>query len=460
MKRSYYPVWGLLVGFFLTMTSCQIGKKYTRPALDLPQQIASFPADSLSLADMEWWDIYTDSTLQELIRKSLEHNKDMLTAIARIKEMAALKRINIANMLPQLNGKVDVERKFEKSDGGDIKHADSFEAKVLLSWELDLWGNLRWQNDKGIAEYLQSVEARRALEMTIVAEVAQAYFELVAYDNELSIVRRTLSARKEGVHLAKLRFEGGLTSETSYQQAQVELARTATLIPELERKITLKENDIALLAGEYPNRIRRSSIIGSDRLPEFLPVGLPSSLLERRPDLRLAEQQLIAANANVGIAYTNMFPKVSLTGEYGLESSALINMLKSPYGILSGSLLTPLFAMGKNRAQLKAKRAAYEQTCYQYEKSVLIAFKEVHNSITDFNKIREVYASRQTLEQAAKSYVDLAQLQYINGVINYLDVLDAQRGYFDAQIGLSNAARDQRIAIVRLYKALGGGWKE
>lgn len=324
-----------------------------------------------------------------------------------------------------------------------------------MTWELDLWGNLRWAKDKSIAQFLGSIEAQRALKMSIVSEVAQAYFELVALDNELNIVRQTLYARKEGVRLAKLRFEGGLTSETSYQQAQVEYARTATLVPELERKISLKENDIAFLAGEYPHRIQRSILPEEVKLPETLPVGLPSTLLERRPDVREAEQKLIAANASVGIAYTNMFPRLSLTAQYGVESEEFSDFFKSPIHYISGNLLTPLFAMGKYRATLKAKKAAYEQECYSYEKSVLTAFKEARNAIVDFNKIKDIYESRLQLERSSKATMELAQLQYINGVIGYLDVLDAQRSYFDAQIGLSNAIRDKQITLVKLYKALG-----
>ena len=238
----------------------------------------------------------------------------------------------------------------------------------------------------------------------------------------------------------------------------MEYARTATLVPELERKISLKENDIAFLAGEYPHRIQRPILPEEVKLPETLPVGLPSTLLERRPDVREAEQKLIAANASVGIAYTNMFPRLSLTAQYGVESEEFSDFFKSPIHYISGNLLTPLFAMGKYRATLKAKKAAYEQECYSYEKSVLTAFKEARNAIVDFNKIKDIYESRLQLERSSKATMELAQLQYINGVIGYLDVLHAQRSYFDAQIGLSNAIRDKQITLVKLYKALGGGW--
>ena len=454
-----YKLYMAILLFAGILTSCKVGKSYVRPDLHLPDSLAQHQ-DSVSFGDQDWKDIYADSTLCSLIDRALEHNKDMLIAAARVKEMAAQKRISTAALLPDIKGKVTAERELENHGGDAFKKADTFEAQFLVSWELDLWGNLRWARSASIAEYLQSIEAQRALRMTIVAEVAQAYYELVALDTELDIVKQTLKAREEGVRLARIRFAGGLTSETSYRQAQVELARTATLVPDLERKISLKENDIAFLAGEYPNRIARSRLLQEFNFPETLPVGLPSTLLERRPDIRQAEQKLIAANAKVGVAYTNMFPRLALTGGFGTESTSLSELLKSPYAVMEGALLTPIFGWGKNRAALKAKKAAFEGEVHNYEKSVLTAFKETRNAIVNFNKIKEVYELRANLERSAKSYMDLAQLQYINGVINYLDVLDAQRGYFDAQIGLSNAIRDELIAVVQLYKALGGGWKQ
>lgn len=457
MKR--YTMYLYIIGVSLLASSCRLGRHYTRPDLHLPERLDTTDyQDTLSIADMQWWEIYTDTTLQALIEKTLENNKDMRMTAARVKELAAMKRIDFANLLPQLSGNAYAQKEGFNYGGDNYSNDPELGAKLTAKWELDLWGNLRWAKDRSVAQFLGSIEAQRALQMSIISQVAQAYFELVALDNELSIVRQTLNARKEGVRLAKIRFEGGLTSETSYQQAQVEYARTATLVPELERKISLKENDIAFLAGEYPHRVERSILPEEVKLPEYLPVGLPSTLLERRPDVREAEQKLIAANAAVGIAYTNMFPKLSLTAQYGYECEELSDLLKSPIHFINANLVGPLFAMGKNRAALKAKKAAYEQECYSYEKSVLTAFKDAQNAIVDFNKIKEIYESRLQLERSSKATMELAQLQYINGVIGYLDVLDAQRNYFDAQIGLSNAIRDKQITLVKLYKALGGGW--
>lgn len=441
------------------LTSCQLGKHYTRPDLHLPEQLDSTATDTMSIADFRWWEIYTDTTLQTLIRQTLEHNKDMLTAAARLKEMAAQKRIAYANLFPEVKGQLYTDKEAENYGGDSYESVPEYSAKFIASWELDLWGNLRWAKDRSMAQFLQAVENQRALRMTLVAQVAQAYFELVALDNELAIVKQTLRARQESVHLAELRFNGGLTSETAYQQAQVELARTATLVPDLERAIALKENDISFLAGRYPSTVERSHHPQDIRLPEMLPAGLPSSLLERRPDVRAAEEALIAANAEVGIAYTNLFPRITLTAHYGLESEEFRDFLHSPYHFLSANLLTPLFAMGKNRAALKAKKAACEQAAYQYEKAVLSAFKDARNAIVEFNKIQDIYDAQLELEQAARKSIDLTRTQYLNGYISYLDMLDAQRTYLDAQIALSNAVRDKQIALVQLYKALGGGWE-
>ena len=441
------------------LSGCQLGKHYTRPQLELPETLDSLSVDSSSIGDYPWEQLYTDTTLQGLIRKTLTYNKDMLIAAARIKEMAAMKRIDYANLFPQVGVKVYAEKEAENYGGDHYKQSNEFDLKGTATWELDLWGKLRWAKDKSIADFVGSLENQSALKMSLIAQVAQSYFELVALDNELSIVKKTVDARQESLHLVRLRYEGGLIPEIPFRQAQVELARTATLVPDLERKITLKENEIAFLTGEYPHRIKRSVLPEEVILPGSLPVGLPSSLLERRPDVRKAEQDLIAANAAVGVAFTSLFPTISLTASFGGESAELHDLLKSPTHLLSASLLQPIFAMGKNRAMLKAKKAAYEQAVYAYEKTVLNAFKDAYNAISEFSKIKEIYETRLRLEQSSKIALDLAQLQYLNGYIGYIDLLDAQRGYLDAQIALNNAIRDKQLTVVNLYKALGGGWK-
>ena len=441
------------------LTSCKVGKPYARPNLSLPEQLGPRQADSTSMGDLSWWEMYNDTTLRDLIAQTLAHNKDLEIATARMEELAALKRIDVANLFPQATARLNANRE-ATNYGGDNLDAD-LEASLTatVSWELDIWGNLRWARDRSKAEFLASVENCRALRLSLVAQMAQSYFELTALDNELNIVRRTLEARQEGVRLAEIRFKGGLTSEIVYQQAQVELARTATMVPDLERRIALKESEISLLTGDYPQKINRNALPEKYDLPDHLPLGLPSGLLERRPDIRQAEQELKAAHAEVGVAYTNMFPRLSLTATLGVESDELKTLLRSPYTYPAGNLLAPLFSLGKHRAALKAKRAAYEGCVARYEKTVLNAFKEVHDAIVNFNKIEDIYESRRQLAEASRAAVDLAQLQYINGVIGYLDLLDAQRSYFDAQVSLSNAVRDKQLMLINLYKVLGGGWK-
>ena len=449
----------LIILSVLFLSSCKIGKEYTKLELDMPNEFLVYTQDSTCFADMKWWDVYADTNLRNLISYTLENNKDMKVAVAKVKELAERKKISRSDFFPQIGASAyGQDEKLNYQGDFSKPHDVEYGVKANISWELDLWGNLRWANDVAIAEYLSSVEGQRALMMSLVAEVAEIYFELIALDNELLIVKQTLMAREEGVRLAKIRFEGGLTSETSYQQAKLEYAKKATLVPDLEKKIAMKENEILALSGSFPRRVLRTEIQNNLILPDTIPVGLPSQLLERRPDVRMAEQKLIAANAKVGVSYTNMFPRIALTSNLGFETDEFATLLSSPMFFISSNLLSPVFSFGKNKAKYKAQLAVYEQECYNYEKVVLSAFYDVMNALVELDKMKEIYETRLLLEQSAKVTMDLAQLQYINGVIGYLDVLDAQRNYFDAQISLSNAYRDKQITMVKLYKALGGGY--
>lgn len=347
-KRKLFLFIAVATVALVSLSSCKLGEKYARPDLNLPVRFEG-ESDTLSVENIPWESLYADTTLQRLITTALENNKDMKIAAARIKEMMAAKRITFAEQFPEIGARIYGQKERLNYGGDNPKPDPEYGAKLTLSWELDLWGNLRWANEAGIAAYLQSVEARRSLQLTLVAEVAAAYYELCALDRQLNIVRQTLEARHEGVRLAKLRFEGGLTSETSYNQALVELARTETLVPSLERQVRIKENDISLLLGEYPGYIPRGLSLGQQRLPDALPVGLPSALLERRPDMRQAELKLREANAKVGVAYTDLFPKISLTGNFGLESEELGDLLKSPAWFLAGDLLQPLLQWERTR---------------------------------------------------------------------------------------------------------------
>ncbi|MFC4673637.1 efflux transporter outer membrane subunit [Dysgonomonas termitidis] len=449
----------ILIISAIVLSSCKIGQKYEQPRMDVPRAFETGSMATGDASDIGWSTLYSDTVLQGLITRALGHNKDMLVAVARIKEMAANKRISFADLFPGIGGELAGQKEYLNYGGDNSKYTPELRANLNVSWELDVWGKFRWANDAGVAAYMQTVEAQKALHLTIVAQVAQSYFELKALDRELEIVKQTLEARREGVRFAKLRYEGGLTSEIPYRQSLVELARTETLIPNLENEIKLKENDLFVLVGEFPSGTisRVGDDINHQLIPQSLPVDMPSSLLKRRPDMIQAEQKLIEANARVGIAYTEMFPSLSLTGRLGGENDELSDFLKSPTWFISGVLTGPIFNMGKNKARHSAAKAAYEQEVYTYEKSVLEAFKEVNNSIVTFNKMKEVYRSQEALYNSAKSYHELAKLQYVNGVISYIDLLDAQRQFFDAEIALNTAILNELSSMVVLYKALGGG---
>lgn len=456
--RVLYPIL-LVFAVVLSLFSCRVGRSFRTP--ELKEMPATFDEEGMTegtTADIGWSTLYADTVLQGLISRALDHNKDMLAAAARVRELMAAKRITFAKMFPGAGMDLYGDREYLNYGGDNKKYDPELHANLTFGWEIDIWGNLRWQNEAAVAAYLQSVEAQRALRLTIVSQVAQMYFDLKALDRELSIVRQTLEARRDAVHFATLRYEGGLTSEIPYRQSLVELARTETLLPKLENEIKLKENDLSVLLGEFPAGIPRGgSDLGDVQMGTELPVDLPSSLLERRPDVRQAEQALREANAKVGVALTDMFPKLRLTANLGAENAELTDFLKSPTWFVSGALTGPLFQLGSKRAAHKAAKAAYEQQVYAYEKKILEVFKEVNNALVTYRKSREMRRSADALYRSALSYNKLAKLQYVNGVVSYMDVLDAQRQLFDSEIAVNDAILTEFTATVSLYKALGGG---
>lgn len=440
---------------FLSITVLLIGCKAGEHYLNRHQQLKTIviTPDSTLSPVVHWWELYQDSTLKSLIDTALLRNRDLQIASATIKEVQAIYRVEQSELFPKLGLKAE----YEKKRGGAADGTS--EAMGTFAWEVDLWGKLRWAKTAALNSYLNTIEGRKAVETTVIAEVAQAYFELRALDKEITIVKQTLEARQKGIDLALLRYRGGLTSEIAYKQAQVEYARTATLIPQLEQTIRVKENTLALLLGHRPDSKKRDWLQSEQLLELQIPSDLTASLVLRRPDMLIAERDLQIAYAKAGVAYASLFPSLTLTGSLGIESNDLQSFLRSPHWTIGGALVTPLLQMGKNRAKLKAAEAGYEKEIYRYQKSVLVALKEVSNAITAANKAIEIVTLRNNLERQASAYLQSAELQYINGVISYLDVLDAQRGYFDAQIALNSALRDRELTVVALYKALGGGWK-
>ena len=280
MKQMKVSIYILVTAFILS--SCSIQKRCQAPELNLPDEIIAGENDTLTIADMSWWELYSDSTLSKLIKKTLRNNRNMQAAEAHIKQMEELYRVSKASRWPTIGAQLFADHETNDYYGEKFSKSPEFSLKASLGWEIDLWGSLRWGKRKGAAEYLASVEAARAMQMTLIAETAIAYFELVALDQELEIVLQTVKTREESVNQARLRFEGGLTSETAYQQAQVELASASALIPELEQKIALKENQIAVLAGEYPSKVERGEFDLNVTWPENIPIGLPPTATKAR----------------------------------------------------------------------------------------------------------------------------------------------------------------------------------
>ena len=445
-----------------TMASCGTAVKMCKqPELNLPEEIVAGEIDSLSLADMEWWEFYGDDVLKGFIEHALENNKDVNIAAAKVEQLRALNRMDRAAWFPKIGASAMIDNEVENYTDTGHKVTPQIDLKLDLSWEIDLWGSIRWANERSKADYMASVEAERAMRMTIIAEVAPAYYELLALENELLIVNRTLQTRKEGVEQARLRYEGGLTSETVYQQAQVEYASTAALIPAIETKIAVTKSALKALMGEYPDfeiEYSRMKILDRD-VPVDLPLGLSSELLTRRPDLRESEQRLKAASAAVGVAYADRFPKLTLGVSGGWENGSFTNFFSAPYSLVVGKLAAPLFEFGRRKAKYKAAIHAYDAARLDYEERVLMAFKECSDAYVRYCNARRATQLKNELREAALKYVELATFQYRYGGTKYIDVLDAQRRYFDAQIGQSNAVRDEYIALVQLYKALGGGWQ-
>ncbi|MDE5997162.1 MAG: efflux transporter outer membrane subunit [Muribaculaceae bacterium] len=417
--------------------------------------------DSLCLADLEWWNFYSDSTLCSILERVVYNNRDLLKSEARLEQIRQLYGISKTNLLPEIGFEASSEYETTDFGGKGANTSPTYKLTIPVAWEINLWGSQIWARREAEAEYHATEEDTRAMKMELIAQTAEAYYTLMALENELSIVRRTMETREESVRIAKLRYEGGLTSEMLYNQTLVEYSSAAALVPALEQKMYATRNKLNILMGEVPqdiNNIGRfpNTFVG----PEQLPAGMPSDLLKRRPDIRAAEQRLKAAKANVGMTYADRFPSFRISFLPGLENDGLSNFLKSPYQDFIGSLAGPLIDFGRRKKKYKAAVAAYEEARLDYEDVVLKAFTEVNTILHTYYHVQESFCRTKELRDASAEYVQLAQLQFRAGMINYIDVLDAQRSYFDAQIAFSNAIRDQYIALVNIYKALGGGWRD
>jgi len=446
----------------LLLAGCApMGPDYRRPSLDVaPQFRAQAQAEAASLADRPWWDVFADPALQTLIGEALEHNFDARAAAERVEEYRARAGLETAGKYPQATpgaGWTRGRSSYYTPSGGNT--GAGFNIQVNLAWELDLWGRVRRLNEAALAQYLSAQDARRGVFLATAAQVAQAYFELRDLDARLAIARNTTQAFQETYDLFSRRQAGGAASGLETARAEAALAAAASFIPNLERQVQAQENLLSFLAGRNPGPIPRGADLAGQPLPPGIPAGLPSSLLERRPDLQVAEQQLVAANAAVGVAQAAYFPTVSLTGLLGGISPHLQDLFAAgkewSFGpSLSGPVLPPIRA----KYQKAAAVAQWKQARTRYQAAVAGAFGEVATLLEANEKLAEVELQQARSVAAYQEAVRLATLRYTAGLSSYVEVLEAQEQLFPAENTLSQTRLARLVTVVQLYKALGGGW--
>ena len=458
-RKSFMSMLVLVVASALTLNSCSTSRYCQKPDLGAVPQSFSVESGDSSIADLGWKDVFKEPELQELIETALTYNKDVLIAAERLNELRYKYRMQKASQLPAVSAK-EYAQDDHSNYGGTSKSPDNIEfgVKASLSWEVDFWGRLKWASREKLADWMAAEDAQKAVKMSIVASVASAYYELVGLDRKMAIVTNTMETRRESVKQAKLRAEGGLTSEIPYQQALVEFASSKAMIPDLEKQIALKESELCFITGSYPGEIARSVSASDIYSDSDVPTGVLSDILKRRPDLMASRHSLKAAEARVGVSIAERFPTFVINLGAGLENDELKNFLKSPFWFTGATLASPIFEFGKRKAAMKAAISSYEQSRLKYEKDVLQAFREVYDATVGFQSARSNSYAKSVMEEAAGKYITLANSQYINGVINYIDVLDAQRKYLSSQIEFNEAKTRENLALVGLYKALGGGW--
>jgi multidrug efflux system outer membrane protein len=453
----------------LVLSGCTMGPNYRRPTVAVPPTYRGLAPDgtaqteTATLGDQKWWDIFQDEQLRTLIRTALQQNYDLRIAVSRILEAKAQLGITRADQFPTASagaGIADVRTAqskflpaFETSTG---------QVNLSAAWELDFWGKFRRATEAARANLLASEWARQEVVSTLVANVAAAYFQLRALDLELEISKRTFDSRQESLRLTQILANGGATSLLDVRQAEQLVFTAGAEIPALEQQIEQQENFLSILLGQNPGDITRGETLTEQRQPSQVPPGLPSSLLERRPDIRQAEEQLVAANAEIGVARAAYFPQIVLSGSGGFQSSALTNLFSGPAGAWSfgASLAQPIFTGGRLRSGVRLAEAQQQTAALFYQQSIQGAFRSVSDALVAYRKTREFRAQQELLFQSAEDAARLSHMRYTGGATGYLEVLTNETNAFSAELGLAQARLNELLALVQLYQALGGGWQQ
>jgi outer membrane protein, multidrug efflux system len=453
-----------------TATACTVGPNFKRPPVLLPdafrgdQAPALKTADTPSLGDQAWWDVFHDDQLRELIRAALQQNFDLRTAAARIVEAQAQLGITRADQFPTVDADAGASRNraarsivpfavnpYERTD---------LQLTVTAVWEVDFWGKYHRATEAARAVLIATEWGRRAVAATLVSQVAGAYFEMRSLDLQLDIATRTLASRREALRLTDVAARGGAVSLLDVRGAEQLVFTAAGTIADLQRQISQQENYVSVLLGVNPGAVRRGASLEEQiRLPE-VPAGLPSALLDRRPDINQAEQQLIAANANIGIAKAAYFPQISLTATGGVESPALSHLFSTPAGLWSiGAVLAqPLFNAGRTRSRVSVADARRQEAELIYQQTVHQSLREVSDALVAYRQGRVFREQQQLLDRSAADARRLAEIRYQGGATSFLEVLDSETRAFSAQLGVAQAELGELLALVQIYRALGGGW--
>lgn len=460
--------WLIVILALAIIAGCKVGPDYQRPVVQPPtvyRDLSNNPqlqAQAASYADLPWWQVFQDPQLQELIRTALKQNYDLQLATERINAARALVAITRSRLFPQVQGNGDF------SGGKDPHLQSTFNFLTLTAdaaFQLDFFGKLRRATEASRAELLATEDARRTVMLTLVSDVASSYFALLQLDLQLQITHQTVETQEASVKLTKFRVEHGVANKLDVLQAQQVLDTANVQIPDLERQIAQEENAISILLGNYPQGVPRGRKLVEQALPPEVPPGLPSSLIERRPDIREAEHILVATNAEIGVAKAQFFPQISLTasggGSFG-RSSAFSSLMSSQLGFWSygAQASQPIFTGGALRGNLRLAESQYQQALIVYRQAIQRAFGDVSDALIGYEKFHQVRLRQDVTVADLQESVRLSNMRYTGGTTTYLEVLDGQRSLFSAELTLAEARGNEYQSLVRLYRALGGGWQQ
>ncbi len=456
------------------LAGCTVGPKYRKPIVQPPStfrgagDVTATP-DPNSLADLKWFEVFKDQQLQELIRTALVNNYDLSQAMARVQTARANLGITRSEQFPNVTASAEVTTLRNSNSGQFALPAGANRDRTfgtvlldLLSFEIDIWGRQRRATEAARADLLGAEETRKAVMTTVVGDVSAAYFNLLELDMELEIAQDTLATRKESLSLIQTRQRGGVATMLDVRQAEQLVYAAAQTIPDIERLIEQTENRINLLLGKDSGPVTRGRSLTEQEQPPDAPAGLPSSLLERRPDICAAEATLMAATANIGVAKAAYFPQISLTGFLGGQSSQLANLFSGPGGAwnFAPQVSLPIFNAGRVKSGVRFTEAQQRLALTQYQQSIKTAFREVSDALVEYRKVKEIRAQQESLVTTLQDRSRLAYLRYQGGVDTQLNALDADRDLFAAELNLAQTRRNELLALVQLYKALGGGWRQ